>query len=105
VASATDATVEDAAPFAYPASAYIISDPLDIEPQSMTTLVYRACEMMIGMSRTMKDKPDSRAQYQEALATAKEKDSRYFGRRAVGDNWVHRQRAKDMPLDLYPSYK
>jgi hypothetical protein len=105
VDSATSATVEDASPIPYSASSYIISDPLDIEPQSMATLVFRACEMMIGMSRTMKDKPDSRAQYREALATAKEKDSRYFGRRAVGDNWVHRQRAKDMPLDLYPTYK
>lgn len=105
VESSTSATLASASTIPYTSAAYIISDPIDIEPQSMSTALFRACEMMIGMSRILKDKPDARLQYKEALGSAKEQDSRSFSRRFVGDGWVHRQRAKDMPLDLYPSYR
>ena len=105
VASSTTATLDTSSGTAYSGAAYIISDPIDIEQQSMSTALLRCCEMMIGMGRVLKDKPDTRVQYLAALAQAKDRDSRSFSRRFVGDNWVHRQRAKDMPLDLYPTYK
>ena len=98
------AVLTNVSPFSYNTAVYIISDPIDVEQQSMSTAFFRACEMMIGMARIMKDKPDARAQYTEAVATAKEKDSRHFGKRAVGDGWRHRQQMKDMPLVLYPTY-
>jgi hypothetical protein len=92
-----DLTMADPAPGNYSGVAYTISDPLDIEYDSMSTCTLRCCEMFIGMGRTLKDKPSARAQFQEALLTAKEADSRSFSRRWVGDHYRHRQRLKDMP--------
>ena len=100
VADATNLTIQDASPATYGGVGYLISDPVDIENNSMLTAFLRGCENQIGMTRKTKDKPDARAQYVNALLTAKEHDSRSFARRAPGDSGAYRQRMKDMPIDL-----
>jgi hypothetical protein len=98
VPSTTSLTLADPAPATLTAVAYTISDPIDIEFGSMTSAFYRCSEMFIARSRLLKDKPDAREQFLEALAKAKESDSRTFSQRHAGDGGRFRQRLSNMPL-------
>ena len=79
-------------------ASYVISDPIDIETQSMQNVFMRCCEKAIAQHRIMKDKPSAKNQYIDELRRAKEADTRSFSGRAEGEIIWSRQRMKDMPL-------
>jgi hypothetical protein len=85
VDSPTALTVAEPAPVSLAGVAYVISDLVDIEEQSMGNAFNRCCEMHISMNRTLKDKPSAALQYRTALTEARAADSRSFSGRSVGD--------------------
>jgi hypothetical protein len=105
VQSPVSLTIADTSPYTLSGVSYLISDIIDIEQQSMTAAFLAAINMYLSRSRKEKTKDDAAQIYYEELNRARERDSRSFAKRFVGDSWVHRQRAKDMPLDLFPTYR
>lgn len=100
VTDGTHLTLADAAPSLLSQVSYVISDPVDIERGSMESAYLRCCEMHLGMSRTLKDKPSARSQYLEALERAKSADSRSFTGRTAGVMTRMRLRLRDYPINL-----
>jgi hypothetical protein len=91
IAAWTDAThigLADRAPATLVGRGFTISDPIDIEPGSMSNAYLRCAEMHLGMSRVLKDKPSARVQYVEALDRARSADSRCFTGRSPGGRVV-----------------
>lgn len=99
VTDATHATVLVAPTITVATGKFVISDPIDIQIQSMRNAFERGAEKQIGMLRAVKDKPSARIAYMEALSNAKQSDSRTFMGRVVGVPEVYRQRLSDMPLN------
>lgn len=79
---------------------YCISDMVDIEQGAMLNAYLRCCEMHIAQTRTLKDKPSARLQYQAALSEAKAADSRSFSGRHVSQSRPLRRRLRDYPINL-----
>lgn len=102
--SPTSLVLADPADTDYAGVGYTISDAVDIEPGSMLNAYLRCIEMHLGMSRTLKDKPSARLQYQAALEEAKAADSRSFQGRAAGQSRPLRRRLRDYPQDLSQTY-
>ncbi len=100
VQSASQLTLSPQTPstVSYSSVPYVISDPIDIETQTMMNAFLRCCEHKLSQHRIMKDKPDAKAQYLDELRRAKEADTRSFAGRAEGEVSWHRQRMKDMPM-------
>lgn len=96
--SPTSIVITDPADTNYVASAYVASDPIDIEQGAMLNAFLRCVEKHIGMSRTLKDKPSAANQFLSALAEAKSADSRSFQGRAVGRTGRYHPRMRDMPM-------
>jgi hypothetical protein len=95
--SGTQVAVADPAGESLAGKAYIVSDIIDVEPGAMLNAYWRACEMHLGMNRTLKDKPSARAQYNDEVLRAKAADSRSFAGRSAGDPIRHVRRLRDMP--------
>lgn len=100
VADATHLTVWDPVPTPYANMPFTISSYIDIETGAMEQAYLRCCEMIIGMSRTLKDKPSARLQYNAALDVARCADSRNNMARVAGPPQSVRRRLKDYPIDL-----
>jgi hypothetical protein len=97
---AADLTLADPAPATLPASPYVISDPVDLEPGAMLTAFLRAAEARLAVLRNAESKADALALAAQALREAKATDSRSFQGRSAGHQAPLRQRLRDMPIDL-----
>lgn len=95
--SPTTVRLADAPSFLIDGKGWVASDLIDIEYGAMKNVFLRGCEKQISMNRTLKDKPSASRQYDEALATAKDADSRSFAGRSEGTYPSYRQRKSDMP--------
>ena len=95
--SATSITVDSDPGETLTSVLYTVSDPADIEPGSMTTLLLRESERQARLLKRMKPNGDEDMQYQQALHLAFEADSRHFSSRQVGQT-TYRQRLADMPI-------
>lgn len=93
-------TLLEAAPAAYAAAPYTISNWLDITTGTMSQAFERCCEMHISMTRVLKDKPSARLQYEAALEVAKCADCRVSLPRTAGVPAAYRRRLKDYPISL-----
>ena len=83
VGSETACTLDRVVPQAFTNAKYTISDPADIEDGAMLTALYREIEKELRIARRMKVSPDEERRYLEAIASAKESDSRSFAMRGV----------------------
>ena len=72
----THVLIEPAAPSTYQGVQYTISDMMDIDPGSMTTVLLRLCEQKLTTIRIMKDRQFPKEEYLVALDRAKCADSR-----------------------------
>jgi len=83
---------------------YRISDPIDVEPQSMMTAILRGVEKYLHVARNIQGKPDAFGQFAEALKLAMSDDSRSFQGKAMGDSgrMSRRQLVKRMPANFFP---
>lgn len=95
--SSTSIQVADLPAATYSGVKYVISDPIEIEPGAMLTAYKRGMETQISMNRTLKDKPSARLQYGDALAFAKEWDSRSYAGRKAGFTYYRKPRLRDYP--------
>lgn len=76
----------------------VVSDLVDVEPDSMLSVFERGIEMQISISRVLKDRPSATSQYEMALKKAKSADSVSFMGRVVGQQNPYRQRLARMPM-------
>ena len=83
VASTTTLNVKSSITSAHSSVAYVISDPIDIDP-SMEEAFLRCCEKHLAIVRRMPDLPSITAMYEDAYVTAKIADDKVAVRRAVG---------------------
>lgn len=97
--SSTEVELADPLDVDYTNVPYTVSDRVDVE-EVMRTALLRGIEKQIGMSRVLKDKQDSAAQYDMALREAKAADSRSLMGRSVGDAHWFRRRLRDYPIQL-----
>ena len=72
----THVLIEPEAPAAYQGVRYVISDVMDIDPGSMTTVLLRLCEQKLSVIRILKDRQFPKEEFQIALDRAKCADSR-----------------------------
>ncbi len=94
-------TVDQEVSFTASGLRYTISDPIDLEEDSMLTAFLRGIEKQMSMQRIMKDKPSAKNQYEEALRKAKAADSKSFAGRTVGQSYnIYRQRLARMPMSF-----
>jgi hypothetical protein len=100
VTSATVATCFDAASSTVAAAPYCVSDPVEIEYESMTNAFLRGCEHQVSMTRTLKDKPSAWQQYRDALSSARDADSRSMAGRSPGTQAGRNVRLRDMPISF-----
>ncbi len=100
VDSATQITLDATAPETLSNAPYILSDPVDIEQQSMLTALLRGIEYYTAMARMKSDasKVTLGSEYLSALVRAFEGDSRSFRSAAAGQRRVVYRRLADMPL-------
>jgi hypothetical protein len=95
--SSTSLVVMDTPPATLSTVAYVISDPVDIEPGAMLNAFFRGCERSLALTRTLKDKPDAASQYKIALDAARAADSRSSMQRHAMMRTRFLQRLRDMP--------
>lgn len=100
ITDSSNLILQDEAPSDYSATAYVISSVVDIEPGAMLTAYKRGLEKQVSIGRVLKDKPSARALYDEAIASAKDADSRSFAGRKAGDNHVFFRRLINMPISF-----
>lgn len=74
---------------------YAISDPVDIEEESMLTFFYRECEKQLRSTRRIKPTETEEQDYRMAMALAFEADARSTERQAVGQMGGWNRRFKD----------
>lgn len=96
-ASGTSLTVDEAITTAYSAVKYVISDPVDLEYETMLTALLRCIEKQSTLTRIMENDKEARAAYRDALILAREMDSRNFGPTDYGRRGVY------LSLRDYPS--
>lgn len=97
VDSTTSCTVDQEFDISLSAVKYTISDPLDIEPNAMLTAFLRCCEKEIAIQRRFDDRKECIQLYNEALADAKEADSRILSPRSVYTEGLWSRRLAYMP--------
>jgi hypothetical protein len=90
-------TIAVNAPLTLSGVKHAISDPIDIEPGSMYTLLIRECEKQMRILRRMRALPEELQLYAEAQTKAWEADARNIGRRAAGMSLGFPQRLANMP--------
>lgn len=96
--SSTQVEVDEDFDASYTETAYRISDPIDIEDLQMNAF-WRCVEKQSCITRIMKETRDfAFIAYQQALALAREADSRILERRSAGDGNPYWPRTKDLPL-------
>lgn len=98
VASATSLTVDSAWDDNHALVKYRVSDPFDIDVQTMLSAVLRCSELNMGYARTRQDREILAAAYDRELILAREADSRSFREESVGGTGVFPQRLADMPF-------
>ncbi len=76
---------------------FVVSDPVDLEPQAMLTALYRCIEKQESLTRIMKNQKEAMAAYREALILAREQDSRDFTRKVAGRDYSNFTRLRDYP--------
>lgn len=84
VASGTSATVDAAWATTRSGSAFAISDPLDVDLQTMLNAYLRCCEKNLSRTRRPQDRQLIEAAYRDELMTAKCADNRMRGTRVAG---------------------
>lgn len=92
----------DASPFSGQFK-YLISDPIDVEQESMMTAVLRGTEKYLQIARNVQGKPDALIAFEMALKQAQAADSRSFQGRSMGEQkprWVH---PKYQPAVFFPT--
>lgn len=98
VASATSLTVRDALPETFDATAYVVSDPVDIERAILGEYLLREVEKQFrSIARSVVPKLNEDVTYQEALIRACEADNRTTARAASG-----RSQSRRSGFDHYP---
>jgi hypothetical protein len=94
--------VNDPSPFTG-TYAYVLSDRLDVELNSMLQPILRGVEKYLQTARNIQGKPDAAIAYSMALKEAQAADSRSFQGRCVGGGRSRRIPHKYMPADFWPS--
>jgi hypothetical protein len=97
VASATSLTVTAAFDQTLAGMRYVVSDPVDYEPDIMGRFLLREVERQCRLMARMKALPDDAAEHMAALIDARAADSRYSGRRAEGNEGIRGWRLRDYP--------
>ena len=82
---------------------YLLSDPIDVEQQSMIQPVLRGIEKYLQFSRNIQGKPDSAIAYEVALKAAEAADSRSYQGRAMGAGRGRSAPWKYFPANFWPS--
>jgi hypothetical protein len=105
--SATSLRIDVASTVNLSAVRYIISDPVDIEPNAMLRALKRMCEKQarfkVRMAATAEEAASMRMNNQmltEALRSAAEADARYTGLRIASTPVARRRRLREYPIDL-----
>lgn len=83
--------------------AYVVSDPIDVDQESMLTAVMRGVEKYLCTARNIQGKPDPFMAFMEALRSAQAADSRSFQGRSMGAQRSRRVHPKYMPADFFPA--
>lgn len=76
---------------------YVLSDPIDVEQQSMIQPILRGIEKYLQFSRNIQGKPDSAIAYEVALKAAEAADSRSYQGRSMGPPLAKHTPYKYMP--------
>jgi hypothetical protein len=101
VASATSLTVDAAAELTLTATAYEISDPIDVNEGAMMNLFYRSIDLQARLSMRSKDiGPSESAAYNTALMEAFEADSVFGGTRVALANMSRPRLMREYPISL-----
>ena len=98
VTSATTAVVDDAYGSAYTNVAYRISDPIDIEVQSMYNVTFASAIRHLCFARNRKELAEATANWRFALELAKEQDMRNRAEERAQLFESYYQRLANMPL-------
>ena len=93
----TSITVDSPAPVTLSNSAYIISDPADIEPLSMRLALLRAAEYQLGVAHNRKDRDMLEKAFTDELIRAREADSRNFSQQSPRSYRPFPTRLADFP--------
>jgi hypothetical protein len=97
VLTSTTAQVDEAADAAYTSVAYRLSDPIDVEDESMFNAVVAGARNHLAIARAREDAPAVNAQWLFLLHLAQQADNRDTARRRAGVAGAYRQRLADMP--------
>ncbi|NJL70160.1 MAG: hypothetical protein HC888_00500 [Candidatus Competibacteraceae bacterium] len=97
VVSETEIRIDSAANRSLSEVNYVISDPVDIEPNSMLRLLKRACEKQIRIKTRLRVLPEEDVEYDRALQLAMAADSRFTGIRYASAPYIRRRRLRDYP--------
>lgn len=97
VASTTSLTVDADPALTASGQSYSISDPLDIEEQSMLSFFLRLMEKQIRRARRINSTPEESADYKMSLTEAQEADNRSTARSAVGPMRGGLRQLRDYP--------
>jgi hypothetical protein len=93
-------TMDRPVTFAGSSLKYTVSDPIDVELNSMLTAFLRGVERQLSITRVFDDRPSAANQYETALRRAKAADSRDFSGRVCGQASSFRVPLRDMPMSF-----
>lgn len=96
--SSSSVIVQDVPTTSLSGMPYVVSDLVDVDPDSMLSVFERGIEMQVSISRVLKDRPSAATQYEIALKKAKAADSVSFMGRIVGQQNTYHQRLARMPM-------
>jgi hypothetical protein len=97
VSSTTTATMDDTVDVSLAEVGYVMSDPVDVEPQSSFNCMFAAAIKFLCFSRNRKEYSDAVTNWRFALDLAKEADMRNTSRDGASLWGPFRQRLRDMP--------
>ena len=84
VASGTVAVCQGPSLVTLSTAPWYVSDPIDVDYESMLNVFQRCCEHQVSLTRTLKDKPSAGKAYRDALDLARDADSRSLAGRVAG---------------------